>query len=60
VTDPDSRWNLQRSAEEIIFDDAPWIFLWFPVRYEVISPRVEGYTIPVIFNGQKYIDIGLD
>jgi peptide/nickel transport system substrate-binding protein/oligopeptide transport system substrate-binding protein len=51
------RWEIYRSAEEIVRSDAPWIFLWFPVRYEIVSPRLEGYEIPVIFNGQRYLDI---
>jgi ABC-type transport system substrate-binding protein len=51
------RWELYRRAEEIVYGDAPWILLWFPVRYELVSPRLRGYDIPVIFNGQKFLDV---
>jgi ABC-type transport system substrate-binding protein len=54
---PDQRWELYMRAEEIIYADAPWIFLWFPIRYEIVSPRIRGYTIPVIFNGQRFLDV---
>jgi len=55
--DPAERWELYRRAEEIVYGDAPWIFLWFPTRYEVVSPRLRGYRIPVIFNGQRFLDV---
>jgi len=57
--DEAERWRLEATAEEIIYADAPWLFLWFPVQYEVISPRLEGYRIPLIFNGQRYTGVAL-
>lgn len=53
------RWELYRSAEEIVYGDAPWLFLWFPEKYEVVSPRLTGYRIPLIFNGQRFLDVGV-
>jgi peptide/nickel transport system substrate-binding protein/oligopeptide transport system substrate-binding protein len=55
--DGSRRWELYREAESLILDDAPWIFLWFPVRYEVVSPRLHGYRIPAIFNGQRFLEV---
>lgn len=55
--DDSLRWELYREAERRILDDAPWIFLWFPVRYEVVSPRLHGYRIPAIFNGQRFLEV---
>ena len=57
VSRAEQRWELYRRAEEVVYSDAPWIFLWFPVRYEIVSPRLEGYRIPVIFNGQRFLDV---
>lgn len=57
--DPVRRGGLYGRAEELVYADAPWIFLWFPVRYEVVAPRVEGYRIPAIFNGQRFMDLRL-
>jgi peptide/nickel transport system substrate-binding protein/oligopeptide transport system substrate-binding protein len=59
VSDPDRRWEIYAEAEKKIMRAAPWIFLWFPVRYEVVSHRLDGYEIPVIFNGQKFTDVRL-
>lgn len=55
--DPEVRWELYRTVEEIVYGDAPWIFLWFPTRYEVVSPRLRGYRMPLIFNGQRFLDV---
>jgi ABC-type transport system substrate-binding protein len=57
--DPAQRWKLYEEAEERVMEAAPWIFLWFPVRYEVVSHRLEGYEIPVIFNGQRFTGVTL-
>lgn len=57
--DNDRRIKLLEKAEEIIYRDAPWIFLWFPVKYEAVSPRVDGYRMPLIFNGQRYLNVSL-
>ena len=58
-SDPSERWKLYAGAEERVISSAPWIFLWFPVRYEVVSHRLEGYEIPVIFNGQRFTGVTL-
>ncbi len=53
----EERLELLLQAERIIYRDAPWIFLWFPKRYEAVSGRLKGYEIPLIFNGQRYLDV---
>jgi ABC-type transport system substrate-binding protein len=55
--DDEERWELLAATERTVYNDAPWIFLWFPTRYELISPRLEGYRIPVIFNGQRFLKV---
>jgi ABC-type transport system substrate-binding protein len=57
--DAAARRELYRTAERIVYSDAPWLFLWFPERYEVVSPRLTGYRIPLIFNGQRFLDVGV-
>lgn len=55
--DEAKRWELLAAAEEIVYRDAPWIFLWFPTRYELVAPRLKGYRMPVIFNGQRFLKV---
>jgi peptide/nickel transport system substrate-binding protein/oligopeptide transport system substrate-binding protein len=59
ISDPAARWEMYAEAEKRVMAAAPWIFLWFPVRYEVVSHRLEGYEIPVIFNGQRFTGVSL-
>jgi peptide/nickel transport system substrate-binding protein/oligopeptide transport system substrate-binding protein len=59
LMDDGRRRECQRAAEEIVYRDAPWIFLWFPERYEMTSSRVSGYEIPLIFNAQRFLDVRL-
>jgi len=55
----EERRRLLWAAEDIVYDEAPWLFLWFPVQYEVVSPRLVGYRIPLIFNAQRFVDVRL-
>ncbi|MBN2070869.1 MAG: ABC transporter substrate-binding protein [Candidatus Krumholzibacteriota bacterium] len=51
-----ARNDIYRRAEKMIYDDAPWIFLWFPVRYEVVSYRLDRYEIPLIFTSRLFLE----
>jgi len=57
AADSGKRMKLLLEAERVIHRDAPWIFLWFPKRYEAVSGRLKGYEIPLIFNAQRYLDV---
>ncbi len=55
--DVEQRTRLYGTIEEKVYADAPWIFLWFPVRYEVVSPDLEGYRMPVIQTSVKFTEV---
>ncbi len=57
--DGGTRAGIYDQAERSVYEDAPWIFLWFPVRYEVVSHRLDGYSIPLIFNSRLFLDARL-
>ncbi len=59
LLDDEERWECQQRIEALVYEQAPWIFLWFPERSEIVSERVAGYEIPLIFNGQRFLDIHL-
>jgi ABC-type transport system substrate-binding protein len=46
--------KLAREVDRRVFEAAPWIFLWFPVDLWAVQPTVKGWTIPAIFNGQRW------
>ena len=56
TTDEAEKLRLARQADARIHELAPWIFLWFPLDVWARSPRVEGWHIPAIFNGQRWAE----
>ena len=45
TVDPAARLQLLQSAELIAIADAPWVFLFHPVSYEIVSPRVRDFAL---------------
>ena len=41
--DEGKRLAMYREAEHIVVDDAPWAFVYNPMRYELFQPYVRGY-----------------
>ncbi|RMH59342.1 MAG: ABC transporter substrate-binding protein [Candidatus Hydrogenedentota bacterium] len=39
-----------------IRQEAPWIFLWYPRQALAVSSKLDRYTAPVIFNGDKGLE----
>jgi peptide/nickel transport system substrate-binding protein/oligopeptide transport system substrate-binding protein len=54
TVDEAEKARLARETDARIFALAPWIFLWHPVDLYALNPRVEGWNIPAIFNGQRW------
>jgi ABC-type transport system substrate-binding protein len=44
-TDPRRRLRLYQDAERLIVDDAPWVFLYYPVAYALRQPWVQGFAL---------------
>jgi peptide/nickel transport system substrate-binding protein/oligopeptide transport system substrate-binding protein len=55
-----ARERLVSRLNETIYREAPWIWLWHPVSLEVLGPGLSGYTPPLIFNGQDYLELRRD
>ncbi|HVM97398.1 MAG TPA: ABC transporter substrate-binding protein [Candidatus Acidoferrales bacterium] len=45
TADPSARRAILEKAEGIAFDDAPWVFLYHPVAYEIVSQRVRDFEL---------------
>jgi hypothetical protein len=48
---------LAREIDAGAFDLAPWIFLWFPVDVWAAQPEVKGWRIPLVFTGQRWMQV---
>jgi ABC-type transport system substrate-binding protein len=44
-TDRALRLRLYQEAEQLIVDDAPWVFLYYPISYALRQPWVKGFAL---------------
>ncbi len=44
--------QLYATVDSLVYDAAPWIYLYFPTTFVVVSPRVHGYVLPVLYLGE--------
>jgi peptide/nickel transport system substrate-binding protein/oligopeptide transport system substrate-binding protein len=58
--DEAKRNALYRSADSIAFKDAPMAFLYFYDELYAVQPWIRHFVPPVIFNGQRWIDVSID
>jgi ABC-type transport system substrate-binding protein len=58
--DESKRNALYRSADSIAFKDAPMVFLYFYNELYAVQPWIRHFVPPVIFNGQRWIDVSID
>ena len=57
TVDQAAREALYRRIDDRVHQAAPWIYLWFPMDLWAVQPSVEGWDIPVIFNGQRWTQV---
>jgi peptide/nickel transport system substrate-binding protein/oligopeptide transport system substrate-binding protein len=60
VLDMKSRESYYMKAEEIIVDDAPWVFLWHRNEYVVRNPWVRNYKTYPIYSMDKGTEIRIE
>ena len=54
-----AREALYRRIDNRVFEAAPWLYLWFAVDLWAEHPSIDGWDIPVIFNGQRWTKVGV-
>ncbi|HJQ21468.1 MAG TPA: ABC transporter substrate-binding protein [Gemmatimonadaceae bacterium] len=57
--DEAKRAVLYRQADSVAFVQAPMVFLWFYNELYAVQPWLKGFKPPVIFNGQRWLDVTL-
>ncbi len=60
TVEPAGRASLYARADSLVYDRAPWIFLFFPRRAWAIAPRVAGFEVPVLYTGIDFSHVSLD
>src|SRR6266478_4356273 len=54
TSDDAARTALYRRIDERVYGAAPWLYLWFPTDLWARRPDLQGWDLPVIFNGQRW------
>ena len=44
-------------GDQIEFNDAPMIYLFFYKDVYAVQPWIKGFTVPAVFNGQRWTDV---
>jgi len=55
--DETKRNQLYRQADSIAFEQAPMVFLYFYNELYAVQPWIKHFVPPVIFNGQRWLDV---
>ena len=50
---------LYAQADSLAFHEAPMVFLYFYNELYAVQPWLKGFKPPVIFNGQRWIDVSM-
>jgi len=56
-TDEPRRNALYRQADSLAYADAPMLYLYFYDKLFAVQPWIQGFTLPVIFNGQRWTGV---
>ncbi|MBA3645165.1 MAG: hypothetical protein H0W63_03225 [Gemmatimonadaceae bacterium] len=55
--DDAKRAELYTQADQIAFNDAPMIFLFFYRDLYAVQPWIQGFKVPAVFNAQRWTDV---
>jgi peptide/nickel transport system substrate-binding protein/oligopeptide transport system substrate-binding protein len=54
MVDPATRADAYARADSLIYAQSPWIYLYFPTSFHIVSPRISGYRLPSIYLGNDF------
>lgn len=57
TSDEAEKVRLMREIDGRVHDTAAWLFMWFPVDLWAVRPEIEGWRIPAVFNGQRWLEV---
>jgi peptide/nickel transport system substrate-binding protein/oligopeptide transport system substrate-binding protein len=55
--DEGKRNALYTQADQLQFNDAPMVYLFFYKDVYAVQPWLKGFTVPAVFNGQRWTDV---
>ena len=55
--DEAKRTELYKQADQLAYDDAPMIYLFFYKELYAVQPWIRNFKVPTIFTGQRWTDV---
>ncbi len=55
--DEAKRTAMYKQADEMAYQDAPMIYLFFYKELYAVQPWINGFVVPTIFTGQRWTDV---
>ena len=49
--------RMYTEADQLIYDMAPWIYLYFPTTFVAVSPAVKDYVFPTLYLGEDFSSV---
>lgn len=57
ILDPAARADASAHIDSLVFAQAPWVYLYFPATFHIVSERVTGYRLPSLYLGNDFSDV---
>ncbi len=58
--DPSLRAQSCASIDSLVVAQAPWVYLYFPTTFHIVSERVQGYLLPSLYLGNDFSGVRVD
>ena len=57
ILDPAARADACAHIDSLVYAQAPWVYLYFPTSFHIVSERVTGYRLPSLYLGNDFSDV---
>ncbi|HET6462915.1 MAG TPA: ABC transporter substrate-binding protein [Candidatus Krumholzibacteria bacterium] len=57
MVDPAARDRAYAEIDSLVYAEAPWIYLYFPTSFHVVSPHVSGYKLPSVYLANDFSQV---
>ncbi len=54
MLDPAARADACAHIDSLVYAQAPWVYLYFPTTFHIVSERVTGYRLPSLYLGNDF------
>ena len=54
---PEERTSLAQQIDSILVNEAPYVFMWYPIAYTVVQPNLKGYVPHLMPNANRYTEV---